>query len=195
MAWVAALAGVLVIVGLGATSWSYSQIWSHPEPLWRWAIEVDPDCARCHSNLAEVLLESPRRESRAAEAATLLRRAIALQPDLREANFNLGAALMMQGRYAEAEAPLHRSLEPAPAPIIVYERLGRLYLLERRYEEAIPMLRNVVRSAPHVVHVRAHLVEALRGRARELQAKERGAEAEPFLSESRALERDIVGRP
>ena len=195
VAWVAALAGVLVIVGLGATSWSYSRIWSHPEPLWRWAIEADPDCARCHSNLAEVLLESPRRESRAAEAATLLRRAIALQPDLREANFNLGAALMMQGRYAEAEAPLHRSLEPAPAPIIVYERLGRLYLLERRYEDAIPMLRNVVRSAPHVVQVRAHLVEALRGRARELQAKERGAEAEPFLSESRALERDIVGRP
>jgi len=195
VAWLVAVAAGTVIVGLGATSWSYSAIWSHPESLWRWAIEVDPDCARCHANLAEVLLESPGRESRAAEAANLLRRAITLRPDLREANFNLGAALMTQGRYAEAEAPLRRSMEPPPAPVIVYERLGRLYLLERRYEDAIPMLRNAVRSAPHVAQVRGHLLEALRGRARELQVKGRGAEAEPFLSESHALERDIVGRP
>jgi hypothetical protein len=195
VAWVAAVAGVMVIAGLGVTSWSYSEIWRHPEILWRWALEVDPACAVCHSNLGQILLADPGNESRAAEAETLFRRAIALRPDLREANFNLGAALMIQGRYSEAEAPLRRAMEEAPSAIIVHERLGRLYLFQRRYAEAIPLLRNVLKRAPGVATTRNYLVEALQGRARELQANGRGAEAELLLNESRALEGQIVRQP
>ena len=195
MAWVAAGAGLTLLLALGATSWSYSEIWRDPETLWRWAVAVDPGCALCHSNLGEVLLEIPGDPSRAAEAMNLFRRAIARRPDLREAHFNLGTALMIQGRYAEAEAPLRRSMEQTPAPIIVHERLGRLYLLQRRYDEAVPLLRNAARAAPQAADVRGYLVEALDGRARELQRQDRGAEAELLLGESRALTGEIVRRP
>jgi predicted Zn-dependent protease len=154
-----------------------------------------PELRGLHLNLGERILGGPAGTSRVAEAETLFRRAIALRPDLREANFNLGASLMIQGRYSEAEAPLRRSMEEAPSAIIVHERLGRLYLLQRRYAEAIPLLRNVLTRALGVATTRGYLVEALQGRARELQANGRGAEAELLLNESRALEGQIVRQP
>ncbi len=44
--WFAAVAGIVVVAGLGMTSWSYSAIWRDSESLWRWAVEVDPASAR-----------------------------------------------------------------------------------------------------------------------------------------------------
>lgn len=192
---VAAAAGTVIMVALGATSWSYSEIWRHPESLWRWAIEVDETCAVCHSNLGQVLMVGTGGPPKAAEAEPLFRRAVALRPDHPAANLNLGTALMVQGRYAEAEAPLRRAIAQAPTALICQERLGSLYLLQKRYDEAIPLLRGVLTRAPHAVTVRGYLIEALRGRALALQTTGLAAQAEPLLAESRALERDVVARP
>jgi hypothetical protein len=190
VAWAAAAAGVAVIAGLGATSWSYSEIWRSSETLWRWALEVDASCAVCHTNLGESVLAGPGGESRAAEAEGLFRRAIALRPDLRQAYFNLGAALVVQGRYSEAEAPLRSYMERAPGVATGPERLGRLYLLQKRYEEAIPLLRMALIRRPDTPAIRGYLAEALQGRAGELRASGLGAQAEPLLAESRRLEQD-----
>lgn len=43
-------------------------------------------------------------------------RAIALRPDLPDAYFNLGTALVLQGRCALAKSPLCSYMERAPCP-------------------------------------------------------------------------------
>jgi tetratricopeptide (TPR) repeat protein len=181
------VAGVAAIVGLGATSWSFSEIWGESETLWRWAIELDPACSMCHGKLGESALTGSAGGSRAVEAEGLFRRAIALRPDLPEAHFNLGTALALQGRYAEAETPLRDYMERVPQAASGLQRLGLVYLLESRYEAAIPLLRNALIRKPDAPGLRGYLVQALQGRARELETQGRGADAEPLLAESRAL--------
>jgi hypothetical protein len=187
MGWSAALAGVIALAGLGIASWSYSQVWRESETLWRWAVEIDPDCSVCHGKLGESALGGPAGRARAVEAEGLLRRAIALRPDLPDAYFNLGTALVLQGRHAEAEAPLRRYMELAPWSASGPERLGLVYLVERRYEAAVPLLRTAFAQTPDAPDLRRHLVEALEGRARGLQAQGRGGEAETLLAEVRAV--------
>ena len=192
----ATIAGVVAIVGLGATSWSFSEIWGESETLWRWAIEVDPTCSTCHGKLGESALTGGASVARAGEAEGLFRRAIALRPDLPEPYFNLGTALALQGRFAEAEAPLREYMERVPQVASGPERLGLVYLLQSQYEAAIPLLRNALIRMPDAPGLRGYLVQALQGRARELEAEGRGADAEPLLAESRALgDNDAVVPP
>ena len=183
----AAVAGLIAIVGLGITSWSYSLVWRESETLWRWAVEVDPDCSVCHGKLGESALGGPGGQTRAAEAEGLFRRAIALRPDLPDAYYNLGTALVLQGRYAEAEAPLRSYMERAPGSASGSERLGLVYLLEGRYEPAVPLLRAAFVRKPETPDLRRYLVQALEGQAQALQAQGRGSEAETLIAEVRAV--------
>jgi hypothetical protein len=179
-----AFAGVVLVAGLGATSWSFSYVWRESESLWRWAVELDPACSVCHGKLGESALGGPGGASRVVEAEGLFRRAIALRPDLPDAYFNLGTALVVQGRYAEAESPLRSYMERAPRSSSGPERLGLVYLLERRYEEAIPLLRLALARNPDAPGLRGYLAQALQGRAAELG---RGAETDALLTEARGL--------
>jgi hypothetical protein len=185
----AAVAGLIAIVGLGITSWSYSLVWGDSETLWRWAVEVDPDCSVCHGKLGESALGGPGGQTRAAEAEALFRRAIALRPDLPDAYYNLGTALVLQGRYAEAEVPLRGYLERAPrsASGSGSERLGLVYLLQGRYEPAVPLLRAAFVLKPETPDLRRYLVQALEGHAQALQAQGRDSEAETLMAEVRAV--------
>jgi hypothetical protein len=186
MGWSLAFAGLVALGGLGIASWSYAQVWRESETLWRWAVELDPDCSVCHGKLGESALGGPDGPARAAEAEGLFRRAISLRPDLSDAYFNLGTALVVQGRYAEAEAPLRAYMERAPWSPSGPERLGLVHLLERRYEAAVPLLRAAFARAPDAPDLRRHLVEALEGQARALRAQGRAREAETILAEARA---------
>lgn len=190
---IATVTGVAAIAGLGATSWGLSAVWGESETLWRWAVDLDPACSTCHGKLGESVLGASA--SRVAEAEGLFRRAIALRPDLPEAHFNLGTALVLQGRYAEAETPLRDYIERAPQAASGPERLGLVYLLERRYEAAIPLLRSALIQQPDAPGLRGYLVQALQGRARELEMQGRGTDAKPLLAESRALGGDEAIAP
>jgi hypothetical protein len=187
MGWSAALAGSVALAGLAVSSWTYGQVWRDSESLWRWAVEMDPACSVCHGKLGESALGGPAGATRAVEAEGLFRRAIALRPDLPDAYFNLGTALVVQGRYAEAAAPLRSYMERAPEAASGPERLGLVYLLDGRYELAAPLLREALLRNPDAPGLRAYLVQALEGQARGLQAQGRGGEAEGLLSEAHAL--------
>ena len=183
----AAVAGLIALAGLGITSWSYSLVWRESETLWRWAVEVDPDCSVCHGKLGESVLGGPGGQTRAVEAEGLFRRAIALRPDLPDAYYNLGTALVLQGRYAEAAAPLRSYMERAPWSASGSERLGLVYLLQGRYEPAVPLLRAAFVLKPETPDLRRYLVQALEGQAHTLQAQGRGSEAETLAAEVRAV--------
>ena len=185
--WISGAAGLAALTGLGVASWSFAQVWAQSESLWRWAVELDPTCSVCQGKLGESLLGGPDGSSRVAEAEVFFRRAIALRPDLPDAYFNLGTALVIQGRFPEAEAPLRSYMERVPHAAAGPERLGLMYLLEGRYAEAIPLLRNAFIRKPDAPGLRGYLIEALGARARELQAQRRGGEAEELLAEFRVL--------
>jgi hypothetical protein len=183
----AAVAGLIALAGLGITSWSYSLVWRESETLWRWAVEMNQDCSVCYGKLGESALGGPGGQARAVEAEGLFRRAIALRPDLPDAYYNLGTALVVQGRYADAEAPLRSYLERAPRSASGSERLGLVYLLQGRYEPAVPLLRAAFVLKPETPDLRRYLVQALEGHAQALQAHGRGREAEALMAEARTL--------
>jgi hypothetical protein len=187
VAWGVVGAGLVALAGLGATSWTYALVWAESESLWRWAVELDPACSVCHGKLGESVLGGPAGVTRAVEAEALFRRAIALRPDLPDAYSNLGTALVMQGRYTEAEKPLRIYMERVPSDVAGPERLGLAYQLEGRYDEAIPLLRSAFIRKPETPGLRGYLIEALQARAAELRARGRSVEADPLLAEIRAL--------
>jgi tetratricopeptide (TPR) repeat protein len=156
---------------------------------------LDPSCSVCYSKLGESVLGDPAHPLCAVEAEGLFRRAIALRPDRPHAYFNLGTALIVQVRYAEAEAPLRNYIERAPRSAAGPERLGRAYLLQSRYEQAIPLLRTALKQQPDAPGLRDYLIQSLEGRARELHARGQSAQAESLLAESRALGQEDAGRP
>jgi tetratricopeptide (TPR) repeat protein len=186
----AVLIGATATAGLAAlavTSWSYAEIWRDSETLWHWAVEMDPDCSVCHGKLGESALGGPDAARRAPQAEASFRRAIELRPDLPDAYFNLGTALVLQGRYAEAEGPLQVYVKRVPQAAVGFERLGLLYLLEKRYEAAVPLLRTALARRPDSPGLRGYLIEALEGNARDLIAGGRATEAEKLAAEARAL--------
>ena len=78
-------------------------------------------------------------------------------------------------------------IDRVPRSAVGPERLGRAYLLQSRFAAAVPPLRAALAREPDTPGLRGFLIEALEGQARELDAKGLAAEAEPLLSESRAL--------
>lgn len=187
IAWMAATTGLAALLGLGAASFSFAQVWAQSESLWRWAVELDPTCSVCQGKLGESVLEGPGGTARVGEAEAYFRRAIALRPDLPDAYFNLGTALVIQRRYPEAEGPLRSYMERVPQAAAGPERLGLLYLLEGRYQEAIPLLRSAFIRRPDTALLRGYLIQALQARANELLTQGRGGEAEELLAEARVL--------
>jgi hypothetical protein len=186
----AGLLGIIAIVGiaaLGTASWSYAEVWRESETLWRWAVEVNPDCSVCHGKLGESVLVARDGMRRATEAEASFRRAIALRPDLPDAYFNLASALVLQERYREAEEPLRSYTARAPENAAEAERLGLQYLRQMRYEAAIPFLRTAMGQRPDAPGPRASLADALQGHARELHAQGQIIEADRLAAESRSL--------
>jgi protein O-mannosyl-transferase len=175
----------LIVLALAADTWRQCRIWHDSETLWAWAVDLDPDCAICHNNLGSAIIHSPARSSLSPSLAEAqFRRALALRPGRSTFYHNLGGALALQGRYAEAEAPLLEFLRLSPQAPEAPGRLGMLYVDQGRYAEAIPLLRQALRMEPRFAAVRADLVRALqqearlfRGRGWEGEAKDLEAEA------------------
>jgi Flp pilus assembly protein TadD len=151
---------VLTIGALAVLTWSQSYIWRDPETLWRWAVDVDPLCGRCHNNLGVALLHRRRDPQGLSESEDHLRRAVALRPEHALTHLNLGTVSLLRKRYVEAEAALreYRRLQPeAPDGA---ERLAVLYLVQGRLDEAIPLLRRA-RGMSQPENARADLAAAV----------------------------------
>ncbi|MEX2224724.1 MAG: tetratricopeptide repeat protein [Candidatus Rokuibacteriota bacterium] len=217
LAWVSA---ALVVVALGATARAQTAIWKDSETLWRRAVEVDPTCSLCESNLGRVVA----RPGRFAEAETHVRRAIALRPDRpgphenmgtimlaqgrhheaeehfrraatlhpdRAASRNaLGVALANQGRAREAEAEFQEAARLSPRLADAPANLGVLYTRHGRFDEAIVALRRALALDGGRAAVRADLGRALRTRAIELAREGRLDEAARLRQEASPLAGD-----
>ncbi|MGH7365010.1 MAG: tetratricopeptide repeat protein [Candidatus Rokuibacteriota bacterium] len=210
----------IVVVALFATARSQTAIWKSSETLWRRAVEVDPTCSLCESNLGRVVA----RPGRFPEAETHVRRAIALRPDRPGPHENMGGIMLAQGRYREAEehfrraATLHpdravsrnalgvalaiqgRDVEAeaefreaarlSPRLVDAPANLGVLYARQGRYEDAMPPLRRALALDGGRAGVRAELGRALRSRAIELVRQGRPGDAARLWQEASPLAAD-----
>ena len=200
-------AAALVVVALGIGARAQASIWSNSEALWRRAVEVDPTCSMCESNLGRVLARPGRfdeatahvkramelrpdrpgpyenlgvimlAQGRFREAEEHFRRAATLRPDHGGARNSLAAALAYQGRDAEAETEFKEAARLAPRSPDAPANLGVLYARQGRYAEAIGALRQALALDPEQAASKAGLARALRSRAIELAREGRTTEA------------------
>jgi Flp pilus assembly protein TadD len=214
LAWTSA---ALLLVTLGASARVQTVAWQDSETLWRRAVEVDPTCSLCESNLGRVVA----RPGHFAEGETHVRRAIALRPDRPGPHENLGTILLAQGRYREAEEHFRRAatLQPdraasrnalgvalanqgrdreaetefqeaarlSPRLVDGPANLGVLYTRQGRFEEAIVPLRRALALDGGRAGVRADLGRALRSHAIELVRADRLDEAARLWQEASPL--------
>jgi Flp pilus assembly protein TadD len=139
-----AMAGAGIVLMLGALTlltWSQSHVWRDPETLWRWAVELDPLCSRCHNNLGVALMRDRRDPQGLSESEEHLRLAVGLRPAYALSHLNLGTVALLRGRYVEAEVALRSYVARQPDAPDGAERLAVLYLVQGRSDEAIPLLR------------------------------------------------------
>ena len=84
------------------------------------SVQLDPQDAKAHNNLAIILLLQSRLE----EAEKSLRQAIELKPDLAEAHNNLGVILKKRRKFTEACSAYIQAINFNPDFIDAYENLG-----------------------------------------------------------------------
>ena len=114
------------------------------EAAFRRALELKPDYAEAHNNLAYLLMTSGKLD----EAAEHYRAAIASKPDFRDAHFNLGRILVNQGKVADAIDQLRQTLAPEDekTPLCAYA-LGAAYARVGNRDEALKYLQQAREKA------------------------------------------------
>ncbi len=102
------------------------------EACFRAALQMAPDMAEVHANLAFLLDE----RGAAVEAEACYERAIALNPAISQVHLNFGTLLASQKRFDEAEAAYTRAILLAPESPAGWSNLGGFYAGMKRDAQA-----------------------------------------------------------
>ncbi len=183
LARVVSITGFVWLLGLAAISWNQAQIWKDTETLWRYAVDVDPDCALCHSQLGAEL----GNRGLAAPALEEFSRSVALRPDDPGLRGNLGLALLRMNRTDEALAQFRTALARRPHDAGLRNRLGAALLKQGTFAEASAELHEAVRLDPDHAEAWANLALAT-------HALGRPDEASRYLRRALALKPDVASR-
>jgi tetratricopeptide (TPR) repeat protein len=97
---------------------------------------VSTTLARAYQNLG--VLES--REEKLAAAVQLFEQAAALDPDLPQLQYSLGAARFSAGQFSEAAVALARALDAAPGNVDLRRMLALAWLNSGEYSRAVDLL-------------------------------------------------------
>ncbi|HKW90614.1 MAG TPA: tetratricopeptide repeat protein [Methylomirabilota bacterium] len=150
--WVSAVATVglaLSLAALALGTWGQSGVWRDSETLWRWAVDQDPECARCQAILGEAIVyAADGGPARLDEGEAHVRRAIALRPSMAVSYYTLGTILLVRGQYGEAGATLSTYMRLAPGDFHGPARLALVYLVQDRPDMAMPLLQRARQLTP-----------------------------------------------
>jgi tetratricopeptide (TPR) repeat protein len=128
----AAAAVVVLLATLGSLTWYQVQVWRDTETLWAYAVEAEPTCSMCHSNLGVALNNAKNHDA----AIHHLETAVALRPDRSSSHVYLGIALINVGRPHAAIPHFVQRLADKPNDQDALIVLGVALLRQQRYEEA-----------------------------------------------------------
>jgi TolB-like protein/DNA-binding winged helix-turn-helix (wHTH) protein/cytochrome c-type biogenesis protein CcmH/NrfG len=163
---------------------------------YRLAISLAPDDPFLLSGLAWALTyQQPPAAKEAEESA---RRAIRLAPTVFGSYYQLGRALMLQGRYEEAFAAYQHALELSPKYASPHVGLAEVYLAQGEYEKALQELQDAgrIRNAAHVIFIVSQVYAAKGDKTRALAELEKALangyrdfpaiDANPYLAQVRS---------
>jgi len=123
------------------------------------ALQLKPDYAQAHSNLASALLHIP---GRAQDAIGQYEVALRLRPDSAELHGNLGTALLqIPGRLADAIVQYETALRMKPDSAEAHFNLAGALSQAGRLAEAIPEYETALRLQPDYVEAHFNLANAL----------------------------------
>lgn len=141
------------VYGLG-NLYSDQQRWEEAERAYRTAIEIEPDQPEAHIALSFVLTQpiiGGDLSSRYAEAVTLARRAIELDPKNAFAYDQLGVALELGGKISpETQAAYRKAIELEPTFALAYAHLGRLLRKTGQANESAAAYRSAIQYSTDV---------------------------------------------
>ena len=120
-------------------------------------VQVKPDFAPAHFNLATALTSAGRFD----EAVAQYRRALELQPAYAQAHNNLGAVLLRLNRPAEAAGEFRQAIILDPAISDAHLNLGNLLRVNNQPADAVAEFREAVRGQPDSVSALAGLASLL----------------------------------
>ncbi len=188
--WVSAVIARSATAGAGAAllflaiaAWDQSKVWVDSETLWRWSVNVDPDCSVCWNNLGTSLSA----ENRHPEAEEAYRKAFALRPNRASLASNIGTALYEQEKVREAEEMFHLALSLDRNDTRVLDSLGAVYSQQRKYAESLPYYRQAFDQDPGFPTLAPNYSLALVARAAEERRAGRALVAKALLQEALAV--------
>ncbi len=180
---VARLAGAVAaawILALGTLTWHQIQVWRDTDTLWNFAVESDPQCSVCQSNLGTSFYH----RKLFALAKERYELALALRPDRVRFHDNLGLLLLNMGDSEGAVQHLKIALARYPDDPTPLRDMVFVLLKQKRYSDSIPYLESVIRVdpgfAPDLINLGAAHIQTGRPaaaitylrRARELRSDE-----------------------
>ncbi len=132
-------------------AWEAAEKGDHEAAIsaWRKVLELAPDSAELHNSLGVALV----RQRRVDEAVACFERALALNPGLTEAHYNLGDTLYyLQGKSPEALAHWREVLRAQPDHLPVLDQTARLLATSseasiRNAAQAVDLAERAVRRA------------------------------------------------
>jgi protein O-mannosyl-transferase len=149
---------VVWLGGLAYLSTQQAQVWRDTENLWRYAIEVDPDCAICHGNLGVYLAHQNHYQLAKAE----FDRVLALRPDTKKAHLQLGYLYATRGDFPRAVDHFEQYVARYPNDVEGLNNLGAALVNARRTQEALAHLQRGLRIQPSHAQLHVSLAYAYR---------------------------------
>jgi Flp pilus assembly protein TadD len=126
-------------------------------PVWKKAVELNPDDPRAHNNLGAALVETGHPEDALAE----YRRSLELNDQSSQAHNNLGSLMAQEGKIDEALAQFQKAVELNPDNGRAHCNLGSALSEKGRTEEALEHLRKGVALEPKFADGQNNLGAAL----------------------------------
>jgi len=108
-------------------------------------------------------------------ARAVLKRALALAPNLARANFFYARVLRADGNYEGAAQRLHIVLNQYPRDRVALNDLGRILFLQRKYSEAVEVLQSILTIDPEDLQAHYNLKLCYNGLGNEKLANEHKA--------------------
>ncbi|MGH7302292.1 MAG: tetratricopeptide repeat protein [Candidatus Rokuibacteriota bacterium] len=141
-----ALIGLMAVwlAGLAYLSTQQVQIWRDTESLWRYAIDVDPDCSICRGNLGVNLLHQGYHLVAQAE----FERVKALRPDSKKVYLHLGYMHATLGNFPQAIDNFRLFVARYPNDADGLNNLGAALVNDKRPREALEPLQRALKLKP-----------------------------------------------
>ncbi len=121
--------------------------------------QMEPGYADGWVNVARARIQ----EGNMTGADQMLRRALAIDPELAKTHFFLGSVLKSFGRYEDAVWHFRKAASKYPRDRVVQNQLGRTLFLQREYEQAVQAFQQVLSIDPEDLQAHYNLMLCYRG--------------------------------